>query len=59
MNVLLDPPSCVSVPLYSTAAKAVIFQTPVTRDKIVESDSGMLAFLRHGRPTTDKSQVNS
>jgi hypothetical protein len=30
------------------------FQTPVTRDKIVESDSGMLAILRHDRQVLDK-----
>jgi hypothetical protein len=54
MNVLRDPSSCVSAPSYSTPAKAVVFQTPATRNKIWESDSRMLADCRHDRQVLDK-----
>ena len=54
MNVLRDSSSCVSAPSYPTPAKAVVFHTPATRNKIWESDSRMLADCRHDRQVLDK-----
>lgn len=50
MNGLRGPSSCVSAVSYPAAAKAVVFQTPATGDKIGESDSHTLADdCRHDR----------
>lgn len=54
MNVLRDLSSRVCAPSYPTAAKTVVFQTPATRNKILESDSRVLADCRHDRHVLDK-----
>jgi membrane protein insertase Oxa1/YidC/SpoIIIJ len=59
MNVLHNPTSGVSAPPYPTPAKAVVFQTPATRDKIGESDSRILADCRHDRQVLRNMMVSA
>src|SRR5260370_26987251 len=54
MNGFSDPSTLWSAAAYPTPAKAVVFQTPATRNKLGESDSRMLADCRHDGQVLDK-----